>query len=141
MKAGPDNAEMFTSLNECRALGKLFERRFTGITYQIFEVTDDSLRVVGSFPKPINAAGVTVRRATEAERTSRDPLAEESLSDAWRNYFESYSSDIDDEWNKFRESLFVVGGSKLKIVRPEDEDDEDDDDDEDGTVQAGDSES
>lgn len=132
MRAGPDNGLALSSKAECVALGRQFEKKFTGITYQIYEVkggegeeggAPSALRIVGSYPKPVNAAGTSVRASADAQRSARDPLAEDSLGDSWRELFESYASEIDDEWARFRESLFVVGGSRLQVVRPGEEDD------------------
>ncbi|KAJ1622903.1 hypothetical protein T492DRAFT_1058988, partial [Pavlovales sp. CCMP2436] len=86
-------------------------------SYQVYEVTGDALLVRGSYPKQVNAAGVKVRASAESARSTRDPLKQEGLEDSWRELFESYSSEIDDEWLKFRESLFEVGGSRL-VVEP-----------------------
>jgi hypothetical protein len=117
------------------------------LRYQIYEVTDDSLLVRGSWPKPINAAGVGVRKSAERARKARDPLASDSLGDAWREMFESYADEIDDEWLRFRQSLMTVGGSRLEVERPndaapgtadDDADAGDDDDDPPGRPEDGD---
>lgn len=154
MRPGPDNAEIFSSLQQCLALGcvaaaalpgamcleltrrapvpsKHFERSHKGITYSVYLIKEDSVRLVSTFPKAVNAPGVIVRKTTEKERGVRDPMSEDSLGDAWRDYFESYAGPLDDEWNEFRRALSVVGGQKLKFVR-EGEDEDEDDEDEDG---------
>ncbi|KAG8457218.1 hypothetical protein KFE25_010920 [Diacronema lutheri] len=194
MVAGEGNAEAFSSLQECLALGRQLERTFaraggastrgatvalrfdaagnplpaamrgadgagagvsgpprarapTGppLSYRIYEVRqavegvragegDDSggttaLVVRGSFPKAVNARGSHVRASADAARVSRDPLSADSLGDAWREVFESYSTELDDEWLRFRQSLMEVGGSRLRVVRDDGEDGEDEDDD------------
>lgn len=169
MAQGEGNAQAFTSLQECMALGRQLERTFSTsgrskrargerevtvaydadgnptmqeaqpeprrparpaagareLSYQIYEVRGGggdgatALVVRGSYPKQVNAQGTVVRPSAEKARGARDPLSEESLGDAWRELFEAYSTELDDEWLRFRESLMEVGGSRLQVVSPE----------------------
>lgn len=168
-RGGPPEAEVIVSYDaagnptgrtEARPARRA-SRPATPLSYQIYEVRETAqpasssdvdaggggggtaLVVRGSYPKQVNAQGSTVRTSAESARRTRDPLLADSLGDAWREVFEAYSTELDDEWLRFRQTLMEVGGSRLQVVSPEEaaaaareadegEGDDEDDDEDDG---------
>ena len=118
-KAGMNSLRV-SNLYQARSIGKELEKWGPdGISYAVYELGDGDMRLLGRYPKSVNADGAKIKFRRRTPRTGGAADSELGVGgmgdDIWRELLEREQwSSLDEAWKAFRSQLEL--GHEIEVV-------------------------